>query len=225
MDGLIGILTGRGPACDELQAWLDHQGAAPEQIVRVPGNQIAFQRNQIVRRLLTHSDWPHVLFVDADCIPPLGALDRLASHGLPIVSGCCIERVAPFALCAVKTFEPSYERYRPEDLVGKTEPFPVVSVGAGCLLIRREVFEKLDAPWFRCGQLAPELLTEDTDFCLRAAEHGFPVYLDPMVLVGHETRVALYPGEDGQVWARWPGPLGLLPYKLPLGEVARELHL
>ncbi len=223
LNGVIGILTGRGPACDELAAWCD--GLSPAaRIRRIPGNQIAHQRNLIAQDMLEH-DEDFVLYVDADCVPPRGGLERLIDADLPIVSGVCVERSAPFDLCAIKSFEP-YQRYRALDLKGQTEPFPVVAAGTGCLLVRREVFTTLPSPWFRCGQLSPDLLAEDTDFCLRAAEAGFPVYLDPTVLVGHHVDCLLYPGSDGQLWAQWSGPFGRLPYKEPLGEeVARELHL
>jgi hypothetical protein len=224
MNGIIGILTGKGPACDELQAWLDTlQPYQPTQVLRIPGNQIAHQRNLVAQQMLVQ-DRPWVLFVDNDCIPPPGAIERLLSHDLPLVSGACVERVAPFDLCAIRSFEP-FTRYRATDLKGQTEPFPVVAAGTGCLLVRREVFLALGAPWFRCGQLSADLLAEDTDFCLRAAEAGFPVYLDPLVKVGHDVRCVLYPGDEG-LWAQWSGPFGLLPYREPLGdEVARVVHL
>lgn len=224
MNGLIGILTGRGPACDALQAWLDTlQPYRPDQIQRIPGNQIALQRNRIAQVLLA-TDYEYILYVDADCVPPFGALERLLAHDLPIVSGAVVERAVPFDLCAIESFEP-YRRYSLETLAERSEPFPVVAAGTGCLLVRRRVFEVLSPPWFRCGQLSPEVLAEDTDFCLRAAEAGFPVYLDPRVLVGHETRCVLYPGADGTLWAQWFGPMGLMPYKEPLGEIARGLHV
>jgi hypothetical protein len=225
VDGVIGILTGRGPACDELQAWLETLQPYPlDHVLRIPGNQIAHQRNLVADHMMTQG-LPYVLYVDADCVPPPGALSRLLGHGLPLVSGTCVERNAPYDLCAVANFEP-YRRYKVEDLEGREEPFPVVSAGTGCLLVRREVFEAMTPPYFRCGQISADLLAEDLDFCLRAAEAGFPIYLDPLVLVGHEVRMLMYPGGDGQLWARCFGPFGALPYKVPLGtEIASELHV
>lgn len=224
LNGLIGTLTGGTRPSDDLQAWYYTLPSSLLPPLLVSGNQIAYQRN-LVFQAAREQNKDFVLFVDSDCVPPRDAVQRLLSHDLPIVSGVCVERTAPFSLCAIKSFEP-YQRYQPVDLKGQTEPFPVVAAGTGCLLVRRAVIEAMPSPWFRCGQLSPDLLAEDTDFCLRAAEAGFPVYLDPTVLVGHHVDCLLYPGGDGQLWAHWPGPFGRLPYKEPLGEeVARELHL
>lgn len=224
-DGVIGILTGRGPACDALQRWLDRLPPHdPAQIVRIPGNQIAWQRNRVIEEAeRLRASW--VLYIDHDCVPPPEALPRLLSLDLPLVGAVIAERVAPFDLCALKSLEP-YARYTVADLKGQTEPFPVVGSGTGCLLIRRAVWEAVPRPWFRCGQISPEVLSEDLDFCLRAAEAGFPPYLDPGTLVGHAVDFLLWPGADGQLWAQWAGPFGPLPYKVPLGaEMVDELHL
>lgn len=210
MRGTVGILTGKGPACDPLQDWLD---LLPADIKRhrIQGNEIAYQRNEVLRH--REGDW--VLFVDADCIPSFGALDMLLAHDLPLVSGTVLERTAPFAVCAVKSLEP-YTRWRAEDLPRAV--FPVPAVGTGCLLLREAVIQAVGDPWFRCGQIHPELLSEDFDFSLRASECGFPPYLDPLVRVGHETRVILWPGEDG-IQAQWPNRTGWAKHRQTLDEV------
>lgn len=220
--GTIGILTGRGPACDALQAWLDHLPPTPHiDRVRIPGNQIAWQRDYVVGRLRPHDAW--LLFVDADMVPPHGALERLLSHELPVVSGACLERVEPFDLCAVKQLDP-YERYRPADIAGKGDPFPVVSTGTGFLLIQRPVLQALGRPAFRVHPCeAPALATllaEDLDFCLRAAQAGFPPYVDPAVRVGHQVTSVLYPGDDGRIEVQWPTHTGLATHRrvLPIWE-------
>jgi hypothetical protein len=227
MRGTIGILTGRGPACDALGEWIEREvPLGTVQVRRIPGNQIAWQRNLIVGQYLRPNDeW--VLFVDADCIPPRGALARLLSHEVGIVAGLIIERTAPFAVCAVRHLEP-FTRYQIEDFpYGDNDLRPVVSVGTGCTLIRRVVFDAVPRPWFRVGQIpgGEDLLAEDLDFCLRAAEVGFPAFLDPAVRVGHETKVTLFPG-DAEITVQYEGPTGGLPFRVPLNpEVVRDVHL
>jgi GT2 family glycosyltransferase len=226
MRGTIAILTGRGPACDGLSEWIEREvPLGTVQILRLPGNQIAWQRNQAVARLRSDDEW--LLFVDADCIPPRGTLPRLLSHEVGVVGSLIIERVAPFAVCAVRTLEP-FSRFQIEDFpASETLLRPVASVGTGCLLIRRAVFDALPRPWFRVGQIpgGEDLLAEDLDFCLRCAQVGFPVFLDPGVRVGHETKVTLFPG-DGEIAAQFESPIGALPYRVPLPvEDLRDLHL
>lgn len=52
-------------------------------------------------------------------------------------------------------------------------------------MVRREVFEKIEYPWFDW----PELMKdggEDTVFCDKAKFEGeFPIYVDSGVIVGH----------------------------------------
>jgi hypothetical protein len=224
MQGTIGILTGRGPACDALQTWLDRDVPLSVQRVRVPGNQIAWQRNYIVEQMRPYDTF--LLFADADCVPPRGALARLLSHAdVGVVGALNVERVAPFHVCAVKSLEP-FTRYQVEEFPAHDRTLrPVVSVGTGFMLIRRAVLNALPKPWFRCGQVSPDLLAEDLDFCLRAAQVGFPVFLDPAVRPGHETKVTVYAG-DAELMAQWEGPLGPLPYRVsvPVKDL-RELHV
>ena len=225
MRGTIGILTGKGPACDGLSEWLEREVPTSVQIRRVPGNQIAYQRNYIIQQRRPDDEW--VLYVDADNIPPKGALARLLGHEVGVVGGLIIERVAPFDVCAVRSLEP-FERYRIEDFpYERRDLMPVVSVGTGFLLIRSEVFDAIPRPWFRVGQIqgGEDLLAEDLDFCLRAAQVGYPIFLDPTVRVGHETKVTLFPG-DGEVTQQFDSHVGALPYRVPMPvEDLRDLHV
>lgn len=215
--GTIGILTGRGPACDELQQWLDQIPYPHVERTRIPGNQIAWQRNVICETLRPQDEW--VFFVDHDCVPPHGALERLLSHQLPLVSGAVVEGREPFHLCATKALEP-FERYTAADIAGKGEPFPVAAVGTGCLLVRRAVLAALHPIPFRVhpceNPVMASLLAEDLDFSLRAAEAGFPPYLDPAVKTGHLVTAVLWPGDDGRLAAQWPTHMGRAPHRWAL---------
>lgn len=232
MRGVIGLLTGKGPACDELQAWLDRElGPTPFSraldvwVNRKSGNQIAYQRNRIVREL--EPDDQFVLYIDNDNVPPPGALLQLwnASAISGVAGAVILERTLPFNVCAVKSLEP-YARYTVEDLAGLKDPFPVIACGTGCMMIRRDVLRDLGDPWFRCGQIHPELISEDLDFCLRAAEVGHPPYLVPTVKAGHRTDCIIWPGDDGQPWAQWlDASGGRAPYRIPLPlSHEREIH-
>jgi len=222
MHGTIAVLTGRGPACDELDAWLAAQPAEVT-ILRLRTNQIAWARNECARRMV--GDW--ILYVDADCVPPAPALPTLLDRGLPLVGGVVVERRAPFEVCAVKSLEP-FARLALEELPDDGSTLPVPAIGTGCLLVRRRVFEVLPAPWFRCGQLpgAPDLLGEDLDFCLRAAAVGFPAHLDTAVRVGHEASVLLWPGQTGTLLAQWEDRQGgRVPYRDSLAGIAAIARL
>jgi GT2 family glycosyltransferase len=67
--------------------------------------------------------------------------------------------------------------------------------GMGFMLVRKEVFESLEYPWFRplekrIGDMV-DFTMEDVAFCLKAKEKGFGIFVDTGVRVGHEKRVVL----------------------------------
>ena len=69
----------------------------------------------------------------------------------------------------------------------------VQAAGTGYMLIRRRVFDGMDEPYFRVGQLDGDLYQEDIDFCLRACGRGFRVWCDPSTPIGHITQVTVWP--------------------------------
>lgn len=156
-----------------------------------PRGEIARKRNVAIDRM--RGDF--ILYVDADCIPPAHALDTFCSRALPLLGGVCLERSSTFDVCATRTFEPTI-RYQLDELPA-TGLLPVLALGAGCLFIHRQAFEKLTPPWFRCGQLVVDCLTEDADFCLRAMEAGITPYLDCSVRVGHRVGGVCWPSDSG----------------------------
>jgi hypothetical protein len=61
-------------------------------------------------------------------------------------------------------------------------------MGAGCLLVRRDVFERLSPPWFdfTINQETDAIIhSEDTSFCEQARAAGFPLLLDGDVQCEH----------------------------------------
>lgn len=213
MRGTVAVLTGGGPPIDELGTWLEKLPSDVE-VRKLRGNQIPYQRNQGVREMVGD----YLCFVDHDCVPPAGALQRMLDRNVGVIGGVILERRDPFQVCATRSLEP-FERYKRSE-IPSDGLFSVVAVGTGFIVIRREVFDALGTShWFRAGQIpgAPDLLAEDLDFCLRAAQVGFPSYLDCGVRVKHEIHGLISLGDDGEVWAQWDGPDGArLPYSEPV---------
>ena len=178
------------------------------------GNQIARQRNIAVESM--HGEW--LLFVDSDMRQRPDTLDRLLAVDRPIVSAVALERTGAGAVCAIRTFEPTV-RWALDDLP-PDGALPVLAAGTGCLLIRRPVLEALAPLWFTCGQLVVDCITEDTDFCLRAAEAGFRTYLACDVRVGHRVSALLWPREDGTPGVQWDGDNWLEPLLDPIREAS-----
>lgn len=168
------------------------------------GTQIAQQRNAGAAVGL-QGEW--VLFCDADSVPRADALPILLSRDHQIVGAAICQKQPPWALCAVADAPapdalPSKVSLR---TLPRTGTIPVVAVGTGFLLVRRGVFDAVPFPWFQCGQIRPDLLLEDTTFCLSALRRGIQPYLDCEVRVGHDFGGGVvWPGRDGRPYVEWP---------------------
>lgn len=140
-------------------------------------------RNQLVSNFLVKSpDATHLLFWDDDIIPRPDALMKLWSHNKPIVSGLYFRKGPPHEpVMGIKLTSPQgQEGFSPfvnwED--GKT--YSVDGVGMGFCLIRKDVFQAMEYPWFHFGQYS-----EDYTFCEKAKELGFKVLIDTSVILNH----------------------------------------
>lgn len=57
-------------------------------------------------------------------------------------------------------------------------------ISTGCMLIRTEVFDKIEGPWFESHEY-PTKMTEDVYFCLKVKEAGYKILAHGGVLCGH----------------------------------------
>jgi len=151
---------------------------------------IDLARNVCVREFLK-GDWEYLLFVDSDVEPPSNALEVLLAHDRDIVSA-----MVPTAKKDVEGYlwpiPSAYKRHGKELLPYFGEGLAQVdAVGAGCLLVKRVVFEKLPAPWFKLeynGNLTEITRGEDFYFSDQARMHGFSIWVDYNVRCSHYTR-------------------------------------
>jgi hypothetical protein len=161
-------------------------------------------RNLLVQKFLknTTDDW--LLMVDTDMHFGLQEYDRLleTAQDKDIVSGLYFANERPPRPAMYRWDETGHGQ-----AVMDWEDHDVLEVdgcGAGFLLVRRSVYEKMDHPesyhgragsWFTQNALGPadQLLNEDSSFCVRAQEHGYRIYVDTDVFIGHiKTRVLGY---------------------------------
>ncbi len=148
-------------------------------------------RNHIVDIFLG-SDCTHLLFIDSDTIPPKNTIMRLLGRNKDIVSG-----LTPIIEHDSKRYNDSdgfYKKWNAVTLDNKfTEPnvgvIPVQGVGSSCILIRREVFEKMPKPWYNFltqDDNGKEVFVgEDIHFIIKAKQLGFEAWCDTSVICGH----------------------------------------
>ena len=143
-------------------------------------------RNEVVREFLDKSEAEYLFFMDADMTFPPDVVGRLLAHDKPVISARYHMRRAPYHAVA-------YVKHRTLDGPLRYAPvhfgqgvFEIERGGAGALLIRRAVVERIRARigdnWFRYqrGPEAPHDMTVSEDFWFfqQAREAGFPCWLD-----------------------------------------------
>jgi len=158
----------------------------------MPGRPADYARNQICRAFCADARFTHLWFIDSDTEPPADALDRLLALDVSIATGCYGILMPSGPRWALLARDPQ-GRYR---LLGRLirddGPFEVDACGAGCLLVRRDVIERLGWPWFRWRERRNgSQLSEDIFFCRRANRLGLRVVADPAVRCGHPKPIDL----------------------------------
>jgi len=178
-------------------------------VMRKEGSYVQKNREWLANNF--QGDW--LFYADNDHIFPPETIIRLLSHNVPIVSGLYFKRGDNFdpqvwtwdhfdeveknnhytpMIGAVGEY---LKRHRDELTDGRIvkclaqpELIECDAVGGGCLLVRREVFEKMDKPYFG------NHVAEDLEFSRRVKEAGFKIYADLSVMVGHLYTIAVgYP--------------------------------
>jgi hypothetical protein len=130
--------------------------------------------------------YTHLLFLDSDMTIP-DNLPRLLASDKDIVSG----------LYYGVSFNPQNETNKVYgtalDLEGnyinksQDKCVEALRVPTGCLLIKREVFERMPYPWFHenHGSNVKDVFGEDYNFSQKARELGYKLYVDCGVPFGH----------------------------------------
>jgi len=144
---------------------------------------IASKRNSLVRKLLEKRELQWMLFLDSDMTPPRDVIPQLLATQRDIVSALCVTRKPPYRPCVGFVDPDDGTRTTPLSEYGGPDPVKEVEwVGAGCVLVRRRVFESMEPLWF---EATAEDQGEDYAFCLKARAAGFKVFCDISQWVGH----------------------------------------
>jgi len=139
------------------------------------------KRNDSVVEFLK-TDCTHLLFWDSDTIADQSSVKKLAEDCKDVVSGVIYKKGGDHEP-AFGFWDEASRTYRTPMPFPYNELIPVDIAGTGFLLIRREVFEKVEYPWFKCyekGQAG-----EDLYFCVKCKEKGIQVWVDSSVHLGH----------------------------------------
>ncbi len=146
------------------------------------GSYIAENRERIVDIAISQM-CSHLFFVDADMSFPSDTLNKLLDLDKDIVGGMYNYRKLPLQTTVkfIGKDGTSVEGEVPR------EPFKVAAIGAGCLLIKMNVFSQLKKPCFQVEQIeSGEIVcTTDVAFCEKAKDAGYDIWCDPSLAVKH----------------------------------------
>lgn len=144
---------------------------------------------------LKDPDVTHLYFMDSDVVPPNGTLQKLLAHDLPIVAGIYPMNVNGEKAWSFKADgEPESKVYGDWRRWGSRLSdglMKATAVGGSTLLVKREVFENLERPWFlivykpiddegHCYDYG-----EDEYFSKIAIEAGYDLMIDPSIICKH----------------------------------------
>lgn len=130
----------------------------------------------------------YFLFYDDDMLFGNDAFLRLYLDDKPIVGALAFTGREPITPVIYECDEVWAEDqssvkldYRPSFEYRRDELYEVPAVGAGMMLIKREVFEKVPKPWFNSTGMG-----EDIFFCMMCRKHGISTYVDTRVKTIHK---------------------------------------
>lgn len=141
------------------------------------GTVLSEARQNAAKELIEHGcDW--IMFVDSDMGFPKNTLERLLSHGEDVVAANCSKRKRPVAPTARRVTDDGDELVWPDPAVRGLEK--VDTVGTGIMLIKAEVFTKIEWPWFNqpWREKTQRFMGEDSFFCWRCHEASASIYID-----------------------------------------------
>ncbi len=147
-------------------------------------------RNTVVKYFLEKTAHTHLLFIDSDTVPFDNPLP-MAELGLDIVGGVYPAwRIDHYEWLAMTRLPDGHYKMLPAD--NRKGVVKCDGLGAGCMMIKREVLEKLTAPFIdKIREDGRREIGHDYYFCERAKALGYEVWADWEVLCDHVKLVPL----------------------------------
>lgn len=133
----------------------------------------------------------YILMIDDDMTFSKEILEQLVATGKEIVGVNSYSRVLPLSsTVALMDDKGNYKdpsKHTTWDMRVPEELFECYAIGTGILLIKMEVFNKIEKPWFKFDMHEDGYMIEGEDawFCSQAKKNGYKIFCDPTIYVGH----------------------------------------
>ena len=161
-------------------------------IVVVNNKPVDVARNKCVKRFLDAPNATHLFFADSDMWYPQNTLFQLLRDNLPVVAGLTYQRDKPFAPVILNRRE--YRKggntlqWIPWEDGMNDKIIQCDATGGACLLIRRDVLELMEPPWFRTvvADDGADIITgEDIYFFDKLKAMDIPCHIDTRIITHH----------------------------------------
>ena len=142
-------------------------------------------RNRIVKTAIDNK-CDYIFFIDSDTLIQKGQLEKLLSHDKDAISGISYMKQLPYYSLIRKKI--GYRLYNPIEQSG-TELIRIDGAGLGCFLVKTDVFNNIEYPWFQFKYVKHEdkwrHVGEDLYFCDQLENAKIEMYCDPTVQCVH----------------------------------------
>jgi hypothetical protein len=149
-----------------------------------PGTLIANQRHELV---VAAREWgaTHVMFIDSDIIFKPSHVIELINFDEPVVGGAYSKRIEPVIATAWHSIDNWDTHVRLHEQTDSH--IQVEAMALGFCLIKIQVFDNLELPWFILGFKDGQYTGEDIEFFRNCKNNNVPVWLDVKVSleIGH----------------------------------------
>lgn len=153
---------------------------------------VAKARNKCVEAFLEDKSYTHLMWIDADMVWSPDAVLTLLSHNAPAVSALVTKKAPAFAVTLFQIMQDETENPNtyevPFGSYPLDKPFTLENSGIGTafMLLKREVIEKMEPPWF-AGFTSKKGQLKGTDFlfCIKVLTAGYEFIYDPRPRVYH----------------------------------------
>jgi len=155
--------------------------------VIIKREQFRARNNLVDLALINQVDY--LLMLDDDMIVPTDLVKRLMAHDKDICGALYYQRGGAYHPVIMKQFNKK-DGLKGVDFIHHFDPIIVNRglhrlkqgvIGGGCMLIKREVLERLPQPVFWIDGI----VGTDVHFCAQAEESGFEVWVDTSLELGH----------------------------------------
>lgn len=178
---------------------------------------VEYNRCKIVQNFLDHSSLEALLWFDADAYFTPEHIASMIARNVSIVAACFTGSTWPprpaygFLGLDLESTTPGGDIpdhcYHSGDLINLTRrsPTKLAYIGGHCVLVKREVYEKLPDPWYATPVPSTwrNLISEDFYFSILAQKYNYDLYVDCAAWVRHIGRY-LYGIDD---WLNLPKEL------------------